>query len=256
MRNNLIYDIGGHFGLDSTFYLLKGFKVIAIEANPYCCEEMKKILSHFIKIGQLELIEKAIGKKGEKEVELLIHKKHSDWGTVLPEWNAKYGDEIEKVKVQTINLTEYLWESQIPYYMKIDIEGYDIEVLRQLSLIHPRPKYISVELLTFNNILGKNVNCLELINELLNLGYKKFQIVDQSKNHLTKCPYPAREGEYVNYKFDGYCSGLFGKELPEDKWTDIEEILFKYFHYFYNKPNCCGESIDKNGWFDIHAKLD
>ena len=32
--NNLIFDVGLHTGQDTAFYLKKGFRVIAIEANP------------------------------------------------------------------------------------------------------------------------------------------------------------------------------------------------------------------------------
>ena len=38
MRQNLlIFDIGCHLGEDSEFYLRKGFKVVAVEANPELC---------------------------------------------------------------------------------------------------------------------------------------------------------------------------------------------------------------------------
>jgi hypothetical protein len=117
------------------------------------------------------------------------------------------------------------------------------------------PKYLSAELLTFNNILDKNVNCIDVIHALLEVGYTKFQLVDQGKNYLTKCPNPAREGSYVDWTFDGYSSGLFGEELP-DKWVNIDEILMQYLHYFYHKKNCSGESLDPNSWFDIHTKID
>lgn len=249
MENNLIYDIGAHMGKDSEFYLKKGFEVVAVEANPYCCKEIKQRLNKYIESGQLILNEYAIaGYVGE--VELSIHKKHTDWGAVDKKWNAKYSDEIEKITVpcQTLNLSPWA----VPYYIKIDIEGSDAMCIKQLKG-HRLPKYLSAELLTFNNIQGRNVNCMEVISALLEVGYTKFQLVDQSKNHLTKCPSPAKEGGYVDYKFDGYCSGLFGKELPEDKWSDIDEILLQYAHYFYQKPNCCGEDLNKDGWYDIHA---
>lgn len=38
MNAQLIYDIGAHLGEDTDFYLKKGFKVVAIEANPFLAE--------------------------------------------------------------------------------------------------------------------------------------------------------------------------------------------------------------------------
>ena len=36
--SDLIYDIGMHEGEDSEFYLLKGFRVVAVEADPDLCQ--------------------------------------------------------------------------------------------------------------------------------------------------------------------------------------------------------------------------
>ena len=34
MTADLIYDVGMHNGADTAFYLAKGFRVVAVEANP------------------------------------------------------------------------------------------------------------------------------------------------------------------------------------------------------------------------------
>lgn len=255
---DLIYDIGAHTGRDTEFYLKKGFRVVAVEANPSLCEQLNVKFKEFIKSERLFIVNKAIyndahinGGFQSRFVKFLIHKHHDDWGTIKSGWNRVFEDEIEEIEVETTQ-PGWLYEQYgIPYYMKIDIEGADIECIRELSPDH-LPTYLSAELLTYNNILGENVNNIEIINDLVNLGYTKFQLVDQSKNYKTKCPNPPSEGTYVDYKFDGTCSGLFGKELP-DKWSTFDNILFQYIHYYRRTPNCCGESLDDNGWFDIHC---
>jgi FkbM family methyltransferase len=251
----LIFDIGAHSGMDTEFYLKKGFKVVAVEANPYVADKLENKLGSYIKSGQLIMVRKAISEYFGMRLNLHIHKNHDDWGTLCNNWNKIFDDDIESISVKTIEIRDLIEKYGVPYYMKIDIEGKDATCIRGLSdSIYPFPEFISAELLTYNNILGENVDCLGVIHALIELGYKKFQLVDQGKNHLTKCPYPALEGNYVDYKFDGYCSGLFGKELP-DKWVGIKEIMLQYIHYFYRKPNCAGESLDDGSWFDIHAKL-
>ena len=37
---NLIYDVGAHLGEDSQHYLAKGFKVVAVEANPDLAQDI------------------------------------------------------------------------------------------------------------------------------------------------------------------------------------------------------------------------
>ena len=45
-HHNLIYDVGLHKGEDAEFYLHKGFRVVAFEADPdliaFCRERLKK----------------------------------------------------------------------------------------------------------------------------------------------------------------------------------------------------------------------
>jgi FkbM family methyltransferase len=247
----LIYDIGAHNGSDTEFYLKKGFKVIAIEPNPHSCKDIIKRLASYLASEQLILREYAVS--DENELSLWIHKNHTDWASVNPNWNSKYPDEIEEILVDGCSIETHYHMYGRPYYCKIDIEGQDAMCIRQFKGL-ALPDYMSAELLTMNNITDGTENPLDVIQAFLEIGYTKFQIVDQGKNHLTKCPNPPLEGEYVDYKFNGYCSGLFGKELP-DKWIGVEDILLQYIHYFYGKPNCCGASLDQGSWYDLHCKL-
>ena len=246
----LIFDIGGHSGFDTEFYLKKGFKVVTVEPNPYCCKEIINRLNKYISIGQLILRECAIS-NSELPIEFTINKTHTDWGSIDSKWNDKYSSETEKIKVPTCTLKQLLSTYGMSYYTKIDIEGADGICIRQLKGCK-LPKYLSAELLTFNNYTDPNANCLDVIHAMLEVGYTKFQIVDQGKNHLTKCPNPPLEGNYVDYKFDGFTSGLFGKELP-DKWVTIDKILPVYINYFYNIKSEGMGSLDRGSWFDLHT---
>jgi hypothetical protein len=37
LQPDLIYDVGFHVGEDTEFYLKKGYRVLAVEANPELC---------------------------------------------------------------------------------------------------------------------------------------------------------------------------------------------------------------------------
>ena len=53
----LIFDVGAHKGEDTTFYLKKGFKVIAVEANPALAQGLRDRFQWAIEPGQLTVVE-------------------------------------------------------------------------------------------------------------------------------------------------------------------------------------------------------
>ncbi len=276
VESNLIFDIGMHNGRDTQFYLDKGFSVIAIEASPICCNEANKIFSNELKSGQLKIYNKAISNQNGT-VKFIRYKNHDDWSSIVPEWNmSMYSEETEVIDVETTNVDKVIEKEGVPYYMKIDIEGSDILCLDALKKVPVLPQYISVELLSINNMKGgENPDYLGILCALKSLGYAKFQLIDQSKHESVVCPNPALEGRYTDTKFDGFSSGLFGKELP-DNWKNIDEVIFDYLIYLGKKPNVevlndvvdfrskiahiffkpkskIVPALDVNGWFDVHA---
>ena len=275
-QSNLIFDVGMHNGRDTRFYLNKGFNVVSIEASPISCEEARINFKKEIESGQLTIYNKAISdKKGT--VTFSRYKGHDDWSSVIPDWNmSMYNSDIETFQVETTNIDEVIADVGMPYYVKIDIEGSDILCLNALKKLNSIPKFISVELLSVNNLKSEEKpDYLEILCTLRSLGYTKFQLVDQSKHALTKCPNPALEGNYVDEKFDGFSSGLFGNELPND-WKSIDDVVFDYLvysgkksaveiknevvdfrnkiaHLFFKPTIKEITNLDKNGWFDVHA---
>jgi FkbM family methyltransferase len=268
----LIFDIGMHDGTDTHFYLAKGFKVIAVEANPYLVAKAEIRFKNEIQNGQLVIINKAIGPDELATVDFYISETKDDWGTIYKDWNSKYEPHYKCLKVDVIKLDTLISEYGTPYYMKIDIEGADVLCLRALLKSSIKPTHLSIELLSKNNFATKNVDCLEIIAYLYAIGYRTFQVADQSKNALLKCPNPALEGEYHDFTFSGTSSGLFGKEmlLPT---LSVDEVSSQYLDYFYSKYafiqriskqlERLGKKIGihrdsksvfhEHGWFDLHA---
>ena len=60
MVEDLIYDVGMHEGKDTEFYLRKGFRVVAIEANPELADKVRNRLSADVESGRLTILELAI----------------------------------------------------------------------------------------------------------------------------------------------------------------------------------------------------
>jgi len=258
----LIFDIGMHIGRDTEFYLRKGFKVVAVEANPVLAKQSNERFSSEIASGQLTIVNKALVEDQTDSVEFYVNDEKNDWGTLLPDWNRSLNKAFRRITVPTIRLPDLIAAHGVPYFMKIDIEGADVMCVR--SLMHQResPSYVSVELMTPNNLANQRVECLEILVYLRAMGYTKFQISDQSRLKMVRCPNPPLEGNYVDFAFDGHSSGLFGKELQTQTYT-VDEVAEKYLAYFYARTRrfpfslfSAGPSeapFHRKGWFDLHA---
>jgi FkbM family methyltransferase len=266
MERRLILDVGMHIGKDTEFYLKKGFDVVAIEANPKCVDTVQTRLAEYIAEGRLIIHNVAIAPY-EGEIEFYVNDKHDDWGTTskaFAERNERFGSSNSMIKVRCTNLSTILRESGVPYYLKIDVEGADTLCLQQLVSNSKRPKYVSVEagLTSFEGTFNE-------LSLLWRLGYREFKIVNQALNSRVRCPDPPLEGDYLDYRFDGLCSGPFGEETP-GKWMRIEETFLRYrrllleqryfgadgrlyrtaFHRLYDRLKGAPA-----GWYDFHARL-
>jgi len=230
-HQDLIYDVGLHKGEDAEFYLRKGFRVVAFEADPELVAFCKGRLKEFVDDGRLTIIEGAIVDldvitAGPKTVRFHKNCDNSVWGTVSSEWaerNARLGSPSSVTEVNAINFADAIREHGVPYFMKIDIEGCDTVCISALSGFRERPTYISIESdkTSFGNIERE-------IDLLTKLGYTSFKAAEQSNIHLSQSPpYPPREGKYVAQRFEAGCSGLFGLET-EGKWKSRHEILRQY----------------------------
>jgi FkbM family methyltransferase len=226
---DLIYDIGLHKGEDTAFYLAKGFRVVAIEADPdlvrLCRDRFREELSR----GQLVLIEGAVAATdvGERQViRFYRNEANSVWGTVRADWverNARLGADSVAIEVPVVDLARVLCEHGMPHYMKIDIEGADMACLHVLKRFRDRPTFVSLESdkTSFSAIERE-------IQALVDLGYDAFQAVEQSTIPARqRPPRPAREGADVAHRFEDGASGLFGAEL-EGRWRSRRSVLRRY----------------------------
>ena len=57
---DLVYDIGMHKGEDAEFYLRKGFRVIAFEADPDLIRLCEGRLQSYVNSGQLTIIQRGV----------------------------------------------------------------------------------------------------------------------------------------------------------------------------------------------------
>jgi hypothetical protein len=177
------------------------------------------------------------------------------------------GTTNQPITVPCRRFEELLDETGTPYYLKIDIEGADLLCLEALTG-RELPKYVSIEadLTTFDGLFTQ-------LSILWNLGYREFKFLNQGLNRRLRCPQPAREGRYVDFRFDrdNLCSGLFGEESA-GRWHGVEHILTQARGPLRDQRNfglngryanavwgrgykaCKWLLRQPIAWFDIHAR--
>jgi FkbM family methyltransferase len=271
MNADLIFDVGLHKGEDSEFYLKKGFKVVAVEANPKLCQQAGVRLRQYGDLGLATIVNAAIAEQAGP-ITFFVNEQFSIWGTTSKEWaarNESCGTRSSEITVEGIPFSELVERFGVPYYLKIDIEGADLLCLQALERFRSRPKYISIE--------STKVSWKGLMREfelLKSLGYSRFKIVDQSQVASQECPKPPKEGVFVEHRFVSGSSGLFGEEAP-GSWLSEREALSIYRKIFLKyrwfgdagilrRPHEFLKTIPgldwltrlmHVGWYDTHAAI-
>lgn len=242
---DLIYDLGMHHGLDTEYYLRKGFRVVALEARSDFCTDVCVRFAAEVEAGRLTVVQAALAPRGGETISFWLNPVKDDWGSVHYDYAAKGGHALQEIRVPTVTLSELFDRHGVPRYLKCDIEGMDDECARQLLADGRRPDFVSMEAIT-----------LDLITTLGACGYDRAQLVNQVF-HLadplylaTQPPYPPREGHYVNATFNGHMSGLFGRELDPTLWVSVPEAGARYSDWLSLHRRDPRLAM---GWLDIHV---
>jgi FkbM family methyltransferase len=270
---SLAFDIGLNRGEDTNFYLKKGYKVIAFEANPDLVRFCKNRFKSEIAEERLHIVEGAItAELGDGPIRFYSNEKFSVWGTTNPDWNkrnAVVGAAGVPIDVNRVDIRSCLDKFGIPRFMKIDIEGADTVVLEALKSFDCPPMYLSIE----SNKVDINEIQSEL-NVLRDLGYVRFLPVQQANIPNTRIETTDIDGRQFTFLFEKHASGPFGEDLKRP-WLSAEECMAAYRYIFkqyqifgdaslFRKiPGgvrlrrmleiVCGRPLP--GWYDTHAAL-
>jgi FkbM family methyltransferase len=230
-HKDLIYDVGLHRGEDSEFYLRKGFRVVAFEADPDNANYCREKFAEYSRQGRYTIVEGAILASGEapngrKKVSFYKNNQDTHWGTVCADWvqrNTNRGTTSTLIEVEAVDFAEAIQQHGMPHYMKVDLQGCEITCVNALRKFAERPDYISAQ-----SSRASFARIHDEIEALSQLGYDSFQAIEQSElSQLQSPPSPAREGNYVAHRFEFGASGLFGAELNET-WKSKPAILRLY----------------------------
>ena len=232
MKKKVVYDLGANNGDDIPYYLLKSDIVVAVEANPALCEAINEKFKTEIEAGRL-IVENCIvtDKAASDAVDFYIHKSNHVLSQ-LPQPAPSYLMMFEKVAMPAKAISELIDRHGQPYYIKIDIEHYDVQILRALFSAGIFPPFISAE--------SHSIDVFALL--VAQGGYSAFKMVDGGSvskvysNRLIVCD---NERKQVKFSFPFHAAGPFGNDV-DGSWMTAENFLKVL-------------ALEGLGWKDIHA---
>src|SRR5579872_2998798 len=171
-KGGLIFDVGANQGYKSSLFLKLGARVVAVEPDELNQKILKdRFLSCRLKPKPLAIISKALSDSASV-MTMLIDAPGSAKNTLSAKWantlrrDAKrFGDKLAFRKsrnVETTTIEQLEAERGSPYFIKIDVEGHELSVLRGMR--RPVP-YLSFEV-NLPEFRTEGLECLRVLREL------------------------------------------------------------------------------------------
>ena len=226
----IIYDLGANNGDDIPYYLLKADKVVAVEANPALAAGIRERFAAELASGRLAVENCVLVERGRgTSVPFHLHRRRHILSRFAPP-APQERDDFETVELPALDTSTLLARHGAPWYVKIDVEGYDQVILRELFECGVRPPFVSAE-----------SHDIEVFALLVAMGqYRAFNLVDgetvptRYRNH----PIAPRTGS-VDYSFPPHSAGPFGIDIDRP-WLAPAEFATLL-------------ALVGMGWKDIHA---
>jgi FkbM family methyltransferase len=283
-KNHLIYDIGMHMAQDTAYYLGYGYRVVAVDAFPEMIERAREQFPVPVQKGDLTLLNFAMAGADNETVEFYISEK-SEWNSINKNISTRQNQKAASIKVPTAKLSTIMRQYGVPYYCKIDVEGFDAVCIQSLNELPAIPKFISCETECFSeNQQVSEEDILDTLNSLHAVGYTKFKLIEQdnlsplypgvsfyqntrnepffirvlrklvqqSGYKIEKISNREKLSWKHQYNFPFGATGPFGNDL-EGSWLDYatakETLLFHRSEFFSRKVDYPLYTI----WCDWHA---
>ncbi len=177
----LIFDIGANDGSDTGYYLNKGFDVVAVEAIPGHAQWIRQRYAAALDAGRLRVVQSAVHAQAG-EIEFMLNPERTEWSSAHGAAKA-FGDASRALRVPAVTLAELIGRYGVPHYVKIDIEGGELDAVRSLQALPGAqlPVHLSFE---------ANPDLFAVLQVLWDIGYRRFQLVRQGWQHLPAPVFP------------------------------------------------------------------
>jgi FkbM family methyltransferase len=171
-RNDLIFDIGANHGLKAEIFLKLGARVIAVDPD---VSNQKTLTERFLALRlrkkRIVIVAKAVSARNGHETFWVsepgfeINTLSAKWAETLEKDPARFGRTFEfreERQVETITLEQMISTYGRPFYIKIDVEGYELNVLKGLQTAVP---YLSFEV-NLPDFRSEGEQCIARLREI------------------------------------------------------------------------------------------
>ncbi|HXY05092.1 MAG TPA: FkbM family methyltransferase [Burkholderiaceae bacterium] len=201
---DLVIDVGAHIGEKAQGYVDQGATVVCIEPQPACAAQLRH---RFAQTPNVHVLECGLSDKAG-ELELAVCDDAPTISSFAKHWQqGRFKGYVwnRNLRVPVITLDDLIGRFGAPAYVKIDVEGYEAQVLAGLSR---RVGVVSFEFA--QEFRGDAERC---IGQLATLGYQRFNLSRAEDDHFLFSR-PLEQHEFVPM-FRQFCS------LSSDSWGDI-----------------------------------
>jgi FkbM family methyltransferase len=222
-----LIDVGANVGDTIPYYLGRGFRVIAIEANPDLAQTIERKFAAAIRDKLVVVMNTCVVAHEGPVAELNIHTTNNQLSTAVPV-GGPGAREYTRVQVPALRMKELARYN--PLAVKIDVEHLDSAILKDMFDASFMPPYLSVE-----------AHNPDVLCRLVAADYAEFKIVE---GRYVASPLYAqvidRNGKAEKYQFEAHDAGPIGEDVP-GPWLTLAQT-FEYF---------CEHGF---GWKDLHAR--
>jgi FkbM family methyltransferase len=164
---DIYFDVGAHKGDKADYFLQKGYECVLVEPQPNLVEHLRQKyqdqpLAHIVPKGlgkEIDILEMSIS-----STEPVLSTFSEDWK--LGRFINTVWDQKKDIQITTLDILIKKYGN--PRYLKIDVEGHELEVLRGLS---SKVGILSIEFTA--EYISNTFKCISYLDAL---GYTKFNI--------------------------------------------------------------------------------
>jgi FkbM family methyltransferase len=191
-KDLLIFDVGANRGQRTQVFVRLGARVIAIEPDALNQRLLTRRTARLFSREQpVTIVGKAVS-DSDSGATLWIHSPGSGLNSLSKKWvqmlgsdDRRFGNTVDfngRQQVETTTLNALIQSYGAPYYVKIDVEGHEVSVLKGLK--RPVP-FLSFEV-NLPEFLSEGIECVEILATLAKNGRFNWYVDSHGRLALPK----------------------------------------------------------------------